>query len=93
MSDTVPRIVAIRKENVKFEGTVTYKFNNDSYESLNVLENTNLVDGIGGVTWVRKRPHFMPTLSITNTLTLHNNYEISTARMERLYCARLLRKW
>lgn len=52
MMITLPHVVAIREENVKFEGTVTYNFNNSGIESLSVLENTNLVDGIGGVTWV-----------------------------------------
>lgn len=47
------RIVAIREENIKFEGTVEYHFRDDRCGPFNVLENTNLVDGIGGVTWVR----------------------------------------
>lgn len=48
------RVVAVRKENVKFEGTVTYCFRDDRCDEFEVLENTNLVDGIGGVTWVWK---------------------------------------
>lgn len=56
------RIVAVRKENVKFEGTVTYKFGGDRCDQFDVLENTNLVDGIGGVTWV-----ILNVVSITPT--------------------------
>lgn len=78
MPDIVARIVAVRKENVKYEGTVTYNINNGSTESLNVLENTNLVDGIGGVTWVSKCLHCMQKKKkcYISHPSLYNSYQI-----------------